>query len=173
MKANGVNHNARLNVLLVEDRSHAPEHWTAQLPRLLGPQGVAAYIVRDRQEVIDLTRTVDIHTVILDLSSPFNGGVGWPSRSGALGHPGGYASGSWLQQLGRILPNRPPVIVVRGPAYSPRQVQLLLREALRLGVFSVVNAPVDLEHLLMVLRRMIDQQYRGHWPGRLIRKSTG
>ena len=162
------NPDARLNVLLAEDRPHAPEHWITQLPRLLAPQGVAAYITRYGHEAIELAQHVDIHAVILDLASPPNypsNGSSRPRSSRSFIYP----SGSWLLQLGRLLPNRPPVIVVRGRAYSRGQVEHLLREALKLGVFSVVNAPVHLEHLLIVLQRIVDQQYRGHWPGRLHR----
>jgi hypothetical protein len=69
--------------------------------------------------------------------------------------------------LFRRLPNRPPVVVVSIPTYTPRQLEQLLREALRLGVFSVVNKPVDLEQMLTVFQRLVDRQYRGCWPLRL------
>ena len=179
------NPNARLNVLLAEDRPHGSHHWISQLPRLLEPQGVTAYITRCGDETIEIAARVDIHAIILDLASPASfwgalsaGGAGsriaFSQRSASAetatcrneAGRAGVRCGAWLTQLGRLLPNRPPMVIVRGRTYSPRQVQMLLREALRLGVFSVINAPVELEHLLAVLRRIIDQQYRGHWPTR-------
>ena len=40
-----------------------------------------------------------------------------------------------------------------------------LNEALRLGAFSVMEKPVDVEQLLGVFRRLMDKRYRGNWPG--------
>ena len=215
----------RLNVLLAEDRPHAPEYWITQLPRLLEPQGIRTYIVQCGQEAVDMAQQVQFHAVILDLASPssFSGtsasqvalraqAMGRhrpknvhqpyataPRRDASKIKPGQTGpsenerspsvdpawrppsadlrfttsrahvaatsgGGRWMLQLGRLLPNCPPVVVVRGRAYSRGQVEQLLREALHLGIFSVVNAPVHIEHLLVVLRRIIDQQYRGHWP---------
>lgn len=164
---------ARLNVLITEDRPHAPEHWTGQLPRLLEPQGVAAYLARSGQEAIDLAQRVRIHAAVVDWSTPIGAGDWRASRNvGELNDRGsdvsrgglGMTAGIWLLELFKRLPNHPPVVVVRGPAYSQRQFDRLMREALRLGVFSVVNKPVDLEQMLTVFRRMIDRRYRGSWP---------
>ena len=47
-----------------------------------------------------------------------------------------------------------------------RQVERLLGEALRLGAFSVLNKPVDMNQMLTVFRRLIDRQYHGSWPPR-------
>ena len=49
---------SRLNVLITEDRPHPPEHWTSQLPRLLEPQGIVAYLARSGREAIDLAERV-------------------------------------------------------------------------------------------------------------------
>ena len=155
---------SRLNVLLTEDRPRAPEHWIRQLPRLLAPQGVTAYVARSGQEAIALAERVVIHAAIIDMATPVAVGDGRPPRvSCGAGRPG-FPAGMWLVELFRRLPQRPPVIVVRGVAYSQKQVDRLLKEAMRLGVFSVVNAPADLEQILAVFRRLIDRQYRGHWP---------
>lgn len=154
---------ARLNVLLTEDRPHAPEHWTGQLPRLLAPQGVAAYVARSGREAIDLAGRVQLHAAVIDLSTP----LGDDEHDTATG-PGGAdtrsPAGIWLLELFRRLPNQPPVVVVRGPAVSARQFDRLMREALRLDAFSVVNKPVDLEQMLTVFQRLIDRRYRGAWP---------
>jgi DNA-binding NtrC family response regulator len=58
------------------------------------------------------------------------------------------------------------VVILRPPAFSQRQAEHMLNEALRLGAFSVLEKPVDLEQLLAVFRRLIDRRYRGAWPGR-------
>lgn len=153
----------RLNVLLAEDRHNAPEYWVRQLPQLLKPQGVAAYIARTGREVMQLAQKLEIHAAIIDLTSPVGGG-GVAPTDGQASAVDRSPAGIWLLEWFRRLPNRPPVVVVRGRAYSQGQVEYLLRESLRLGVFSVVNPPVDLEQILAVFRRLIDRQYRGCWP---------
>ncbi len=157
---------SRLNVLITEDRPHAPEHWTAQLPRLLAPQGVASYVARSGQEAIDLTQRVEIHAAVVDWSTPI-GPTGSRLQHDSPPRPAPTTdsdAGIWLLELFRRLPNRPPVVLVRAPAFSQRQFDRLMREALRLGAFSVVNKPVDIEQILTVFRRLIDRRYRGHWP---------
>jgi len=158
---------AKLNVLITEDRPHAPEHWTAQLPRLLEPQGVAAYVARSGREAIDVAHRIRVHAAVIDWGTPI-GGPSTTTRSvpgGLSGNgPGNNTNGTWLVELFMRLPHRPPVVVVGGPKISQRQFNRLMREALRLGVFSVVNKPVDLEQMLTVFRRLIDRRYRGAWP---------
>ena len=153
----------RLNVLLTEDRPHAAEHWTTQLPRLLAPQGVAAYVARSGREAIDLAERVQLHAAVIDLSTPLGDDEHDPDVHHGSSDPRSPA-GIWLLELFRRLPNQPPVVVVRGPAVSARQFDRLMREALRLDAFSVVNKPVDLEQMLAVFRRLIDRRYRGAWP---------
>ena len=151
---------SRLNVLITEDRPHAPEHWTTQLPRLLEPQGVAAYVARSGREAIDMAEEIEFHAAVVDWGTPIGNGSKSGRWQGVL-FPG---AGAWLLELFRRLPNQPPVVLVRGPAFSQRQFDRLMREALRLGAFSVVDKPVDLEQMLTVFRRLIDRRYRGHWP---------
>jgi DNA-binding response OmpR family regulator len=151
---------ARFNVLLAEDLQHAPEHWTRQLPRLLEPQGVRSYVARTGSEAVEIVQSVRIHAAVIDVDTP-------PSsiasrRSGASGSAA--AGGLWLLDVLRRVQHRPPVVVVNDVRLSPVQVQRLLNEALRLGAFSVINRPDDLEHLLAVMRRLLDRTYRGQWP---------
>ena len=146
----------RLQVLFTEDRPHAPEHWTTQLPRLLEPMGVAAHKARTGHEAIRLAERVRFHAAVIDLGTP-------------LGAPGGRASpngaaGLWLLELFRRLPDRPPIVAVRGPQFSQGRAERLLGEALRLGVFSVVSKPVNVEQMLVVFRRLLDRKYQGCWP---------
>ena len=70
----------------------------------------------------------------------------------------------WLLELLRLLPKRPPVVILRKPAFSQRQADRVLNEALRLGAFSVMNKPIDIEQLLVVFRRLMDSRYFGTWP---------
>lgn len=160
---------AKLNVLITEDRPHAPEHWSTQLPRLLEPQGVAAYVARSGREAIEVAHRVRVHAAVVDWGTPIGEAtpIGSANRSeiADAGRPtGGTVTGLWLLELFRRLPHHPPVVVVGGPVISQRQFDRLMRESLRLGVFSVVNKPVDLEQMLTVFRRMIDRRYRGAWP---------
>lgn len=144
---------ARFNVLLTEDRLHlGEEHWTCQLPRLLQPQGVASYIAYNGQEAIEMADQLVFHAAVVDLGTPVR-------EPNAL-----EAGGLWLLELMQRMPNRPPIVVINSPAYSQRQVQHLLRESLRLGAFSVLNKPIDLERLLAVFQKLLDRQYKGTWP---------
>lgn len=141
----------RLHVLLTENRPHAPEHWTSQLPRLLKPQGVVAFLAKSAQEAIELADRRAIHAAVIDLATPRNA----PIR---------VAGGLWLSELFKRLPDRPPVVIINSPAYTDRQANRILHEALRLGAFSVMNKPVELEQLLVVLQRLLERRYKGAWP---------
>jgi DNA-binding response OmpR family regulator len=55
------------------------------------------------------------------------------------------------------------MVVIHPPAYQ-REANHLLREALRLGAFSVLHKPVEIEQLLAVFRRLLDRRYSGQWP---------
>ena len=55
-------------------------------------------------------------------------------------------------------------VVVNSRAIARIQAQRFLNDALRLGAFSVVNRPSDIEDMLNVIRRLIDRQYEGAWP---------
>ena len=153
----------RLNVLVTENRPHAPEHWTAQLPRLLNPQGVVSYLARSAQEAIEVADLREIHAAVIDLATPRDPHGGRPddTRGGA---PGRRFGGMWLSELLKRLPDRPPVVIINSPAHTDRQAARLLQEALRLGAFSVMNKPVGLEQLLVVLQRLLERRYKGAWP---------
>jgi len=156
----------RFNVLLTEDRPRGAEAWFAQLPRLLEPQGVRAYLARSGREAISLAERQPIHAAVLDLETP-------PTRdsderdASSMSHAArGSFSGrpTWLLELFQRLPNRPPIIVIRPPQPNVRQAERLLTEALRLGAFSVVDRPVHLEQLLSIFQRLMERQYKGQWP---------
>ncbi len=146
----------RFNVLLTEDRGHGDEHWINQLPRLLEPMGVRTYVARSGREAIDMAEARRIHAAVVDLATPLADASRGPASAGD--------AGMWLLELLSRLPNRPPVVVLRQPAISFREAERMLREALRLGAFSVLDKPVGLEQLLAVFRRLLDQAYRGQWP---------
>lgn len=141
----------RLNVLVTEDRPHAPEHWSRQIGRLLEPMGISAHLAATARQAIDLADQLTFHAAVVDLGTP-------------LGEAGSSQGGLWLVELFRRLPGKPPVVLINSPAYSQRQADRLLREALSLGAFSVMNKPIDIEQLLGVFRRLIDRQYKGAWP---------
>lgn len=150
---------ARLNVLLTEDRPRGEEHWIEQLPRLLEPQGIAAFIARSGEEALDVANRVRIHAAVIDLAVPM-ARDGRP-QSPAVADPAGFK----LLQLFRKLPYSPPIVVVHSPVVARRDVDRLLHEALRLGAFSVLARPLQIEQFLGVFRRLVDQKYRGQWPG--------
>jgi CheY-like chemotaxis protein len=168
----------RFNILLTEDRPHTGEqHWTDQLPRLLQPQGVEAFVASTGRDAIRLAERFAIHAAVIDMgtplgealdamSSPPSGGSGAvPSPPTPSGAAQAGPAGLWLLELFRRMPNRPPVVLLRKPAYSRGQAERILRDALRLGAFSVMNKPVELEQLLAVFQRLVDRRYSGAWPG--------
>jgi CheY-like chemotaxis protein len=168
---------ARFNVLVTEDRPHDPGYWTHQLPRLLEPQGVAAYVVHTGHDAMSLADQLVIHAAVIDMATPLGEGEPVGDSPGAspaerslvaelhrLATAAAEPAGLWLLELFRRLPNRPPVVVVHNNSDSQRQVDRLLCDALRLGAFSVLNKPVGLEQLLRVFQRLVDRQYRGAWP---------
>ncbi|MDP6153730.1 MAG: response regulator [Phycisphaeraceae bacterium] len=158
----------RFNVLLTEDRPHADEHWIRQLIRLLEPQGVVTHLARTGQEAVSLTQTVAFHAAVVDLGTPVGAHAGrhgsekgrFVAPQPAAGTPGGL----WLLEVLRHVPAKPPVVLLGAPPASRRQAQDLLRQALRLGAFSVMRKPVDVERVLGVIRKLVDRQYSGNWP---------
>jgi CheY-like chemotaxis protein len=156
---------ARFNVLLTEDRLHAPGHWTEQLPRLLEPQGVASYLAHTGREAFAMAERLEFHAAVIDLGTPLGDDEESAPHHAASAPTGGLGdAGWWLLELFRRLPNRPPIVVVHSARYTDRQVSRLLTEALRRGAFSVLNTPVHLEELLRVFQRLVDRQYQGAWP---------
>ncbi|MAE63416.1 MAG: hypothetical protein CMJ18_04020 [Phycisphaeraceae bacterium] len=149
---------SRFNVLLTQDRPHSEQHWTSQLPRLLEPQGVASYLVGTGQEAVDLAERMEFHAAVIDMSTPIG-----PEQLAAGAHGSGH-DGFWVLEVLRRLPSNPPVVILRKPAFSQRQAERTLNDALRLGAFTVLKKPVDVEQVLAVFRRLVDKRYRGAWP---------
>ena len=141
---------ARFRVLLTEDRARPDEHWTRQLPPMLGPLGVQASIASDAKEALSILETTPIHAAVIDLNTPAP-----QSETGG---------GLWLMQVIQRLPHKPPVVVVNSHSYSQRQVGRLLNQALELGAFSVINWPVQIDTLLSTFQRLIERAYNNNWP---------
>ena len=141
----------RFNVLLTEDRDRPVEHWTRQLPRLIEPLGIHTHIARSAPEALALHAKITFHAAVVDLATP--SGPGSAEANGGL----------WLLKVLRRSEAHPPVVVVNSRA-TQRQAVKLLNEALRLGAFSVVNPPVQIERLLGAIHRLIDRRYAGQWP---------
>lgn len=154
----------RFNVLLTEDRPRSGEHWTHQLPRLMEPMGVAAYVARSGQQALAFAQQLPIHAAVIDMATPLGEQADAAQGSGKAGAFDEEPAGAWLMELLRRLPNRPPLVIVHGRTYSQRKVARLLNDALRMGAFSVLNKPVELEQLLAVFRRLLDRVYEGQWP---------
>lgn len=146
----------RFNVLLTEDREHAPEHWTRQLPQILAPMGISATIARTGDEAVQVTLDRDIHAAIVDLATPRN--------DTADPTPGGL----WVLEVLSRQPNCPPVVVVNSQTYSQRVAQRYLNQALRLGAFSVINrqdhGQINIDAMLNAIRKLIERNYQDHWP---------
>ncbi|MEO1237607.1 MAG: response regulator [Planctomycetota bacterium] len=143
----------RFNILLTEDRVRPIEHWTRQFPRLMQPLGVEAHLATTGQQALELTERIAFHAAFIDLATPKD------DASAPATAPGGL----WLLKVLQRKAQRPPVVVVNSRATRQQAVRLL-NDALRLGAFSVVNQPVELNHLLAVAQRLLARHHRGQWP---------
>jgi len=139
----------RFNVLLTQDRVREAEHWTQQLPRLMQPLGVRAYVARTGREALDLVEQHPIHAALVDIATP-------PEINAE-------PNGLWLLKILTHRSQRPPIVVINH-RYAQRRAERLLNEALRLGAFTVINRPSDVEPLLHIIRRLLEREYQNTWP---------
>ncbi len=143
----------RLNVL-VTDRG---QRWAAQLPRLLAPQGVHALRAETCDQALELIEATPIHVAVVDMYLDTGADV----RPSAERLPGGL---KLLQIIQRFEGRPPAVMVVRSRRFDARIDDFVLAQALKLDAFSVLDQPVDLEQMLVVLRRALERYFNGHWP---------
>ncbi|BAM05351.1 hypothetical protein PSMK_31920 [Phycisphaera mikurensis NBRC 102666] len=144
----------RLRLLVTEDRVHADEHWTRQMPRLLGPLGVEAARVPSGTAALDAASRMRFDIAVIDLATPAGG-------SGPLRPP---ASGLWLLEVLRRMEGAPATVVINAAA-GPRQAERLLLASLRLGASAVIPRPVELNTLLEAIRRVLRRGHQDRWPG--------
>jgi DNA-binding response OmpR family regulator len=160
-QAGGVS-GARLNILLT-DGGWRDESWAERLPRLLEPMGVHARRAGSGREASDILRGTPIHAAVVDLTLPLT------SEDAARHHqmqarPHTEEGGCRLLELLARVEAPPPIVVVREPRFSRDDARDLF-EALKHGVFAVVDRPVNIELMLEVFRRLLARHYRGRWPG--------
>lgn len=155
---NGRKADCRLNLLLSYGGWQS-ESWADQLPRLLSPMGVEAWRVETGAEATDLIRSGPrMHLAVVDLTLPLEAAQG-PLDASARPAEGGTR----LLHLLERLPDTPPTIVIKR-ATGARDDARMLTEALRRGVFAVVDRPVEMELMLEVFRRVLRRHYRDRWP---------
>ena len=141
---------SRLNLLFSSSwREGVP---SAELPRLLDPMGVRCLEARCGRDAADLVAREQIHIALVDLEMPMEN-EGDP-------RPAGHRV---LQLLRRVDP-APPVVLVRPPQPSRRDSVRGLNDALREGVFAVLDRPLGLESMLETLRRVVRRHYADRWP---------
>ena len=141
----------RLNVLLNDPQ----QDWAVQLPQLLEPQGIRAIAVASIDQALSVIRDQPIHAAVVDLGLPTLSGSQSPrSEPGAL---------KLLNVIKQLNP-APPTVVVRDRRFDRRTDDRVLRYALKLEAFSVLDQPVNLEQLLRVLKRLVERHYKGRWP---------
>jgi len=151
----------RLNLLL----SYAgwqTDPWVDRLPRLLEPMGIVSHRASTGREAGSVIATVPIHIAVVDLGLPID-------RMNDDVEVGEFdEGGTRLLELLSRMQEPPPVVAVTRPR-SQRDGRREVAEALRLGVFAVVDRPRELHDInlmLEVLRRCLDKRYHGRWPGR-------
>ena len=140
----------RLNLLFSSSwREGVP---SAELPRLLDPMGVRCLEARCGREAASLVSREQIHIALVDLEMPME-------AEGDV-RPAGHQV---LQLLRRVDP-APPIVLVRPQQASRRASARGLNDALREGVFAVLDRPLGLEPMLETLRRVVRRHYADRWP---------
>jgi CheY-like chemotaxis protein len=141
---------SRLNLLFSSSwREGVP---TAELPRLLDPLGVRCLEARCGREAARIVEQEQVHIALVDLEMPME--------------PAGdrRPAGHQVLQLLRRMDPAPPVVLVRPPQVSRRESVRGLNDALREGVFAVLDRPLGLEPMLETLRRVVRRHYADRWP---------
>lgn len=159
---------ARLNLLL-SDAGWREQSWANELPRLLAPMGIVALRVQSGRQAAEVIRTQPVHIAVIDLGLPLEErqpiapslGIADPVLA-AFSQP--ETGGTRILQLLRRLQDPPPTVVIRRSADRAHANQRTLAEALREGAFAVLDAPVQLEQILDVMRRILRRHYRDCWP---------
>lgn len=125
---------------------------TAELPRLLDPLGVRCLEARCGRDAARLVEQEEIHIALIDLELPME----------ANGDK--RAAGEKVLQLLRRVKPTPPVVLVRPAQPSRRESVRGLSDALREGVFAVLDRPLGIETMLETLRRVVRRHYSDQWP---------
>ena len=141
---------SRLNLLFSSTwRQDVP---SAELPRLLDPLGVRCLEARCGRDAAALVERQHIHIAMVDLEMPME--LDGDRR------PAGHR----LVQLLRRIEPTPPIVLLRPAQASRRESQRGLSDALREGVFAVLDRPLGLESMLETLRRVVRRHYADRWP---------
>lgn len=161
--------------LLISYAGWQSDPWVNRLPRLLEPMGIVTHRASTGREASSVIKSRPIHIAVVDLGLPIDrperaaGASGRTDADGLeMGEVGEFDEGGTrlLELLGRLA--EPPPVVAVTRARSQRDGRREITEALRLGVFAVVERPRelhDLDVMLDVLRRCVEKRYRGCWPG--------
>ena len=157
----------RLNLLLSYAGWH-PDPWVDRLPKLLEPMGILSHRAGSGREAQDVIKSIPIHIAVVDLGLPLDlTPVGVVVDADAPVAPELEEGGARLLELLHRMSTPPPTVVVKR-ARSVRDDHRDMAQALRMGVFAVVDRPHDahdLNVLLEVLRRCLGRFYQGRWPG--------
>lgn len=133
--------------------------WADQLPCLLEPMGVTSFRVQSGSEATDLISQKRIDIAVVDLGLPLEAE---DEDRPAVG-PGTQTGGTRILQILRRLESPPPTVVVRR-AQDQIAGQRTLNEALREGAYTVLEPPVQLEHVLEIMRRILRRYHADTWP---------
>lgn len=127
----------RLTVLLADE----PDGSSATVRQLLSPQGVTTLVARTGREAVDMVKGQPVHLVVLDVQMPQLGGL------------------QAFKLIREMVKFPPPAILL-----ADRLTNSLMRDALGMGVFSVMPKPVDLNLLLDSMARIMRRRYFSRWP---------
>lgn len=122
--------------------------------------GIRAEVAGSAEEALERSRSRRFHAAVIDLATPRSRLAG-PSGAASVepAHPG-----LWLLKVLSRDSHAPPTIAVNA-RLAARQAERVLAEALQLGVFCVINRPVQPPLVLRSIQRLLERKYQNRWPG--------
>lgn len=123
-----------MNVLTTE----ANWAWPVALSQIFRPCGANLMIARSTDEFLSIIRTRTIHTTIVDMDAELAPGL------------------ATVRLIQRDFPRIPNILLSSRPGHD------LFEKALTLGVFSVIDKPVDMDVLQDQLNRLFVKRYGMH-----------
>jgi CheY-like chemotaxis protein len=133
----------RLTVLLADDPEVPGHRWHQTVRGVLEPQGVHTIVARSGREALRLIESQPIHVAVLDAQMPQLGGL------------------QVVKLMREMMKSDAPASIL----LADQLTNHLLREALGLHVFTVLNKPVDFNQLLDALARVLKRYHESRWPG--------
>lgn len=148
----------KLNVLFAREHT-SPETWPATVSCLLKPLGIATFEAFSGPDALKLARLHSMHLMVVDTNLPYRPEITLWRLIQQLQHGRRDDAASPHTHECGVPADGPPVILLSG-----QRNDVLLRDALRCNVFSVLPQPTDWQTLLDAMARALNRYTRGRWP---------